>query len=172
MMRMETIFEFLPIDAFGFFMSSNISVPPICSGTHQLVRSKQNILPVIALNHLQLHLNCLQPVISIHWFNRVRECWGLSPLEFPKFVTLLRLWCWLVSLSLLHVGHSLLHGLQHLSLHYQNLLKCWWWRRVGIVVVVVLVGTTVASVGHLMIVKSCEIEVKDSQLYASRYTDD
>jgi hypothetical protein len=44
------------------------------------------------------------------------------------------------------------------------LLKCWWWRWVGIVVVVVvviLVGTTVASVGHLMIVKSCEIEVKD-----------
>jgi hypothetical protein len=40
------------------------------------------------------------------------------------------------------------------------LLKCWWWRQVGIVVVV-LVGTTIASVGHLMIVKSCEIEVKD-----------
>jgi hypothetical protein len=63
-------------------------------------------------------------------------------------------------LSSLHVGHSLLHGLQHLSLHYQNLLKCWWWRQVGIVVVV-LVGTTIASVGHLMIVKSCELEVKD-----------
>jgi hypothetical protein len=80
-------------------------------------------------------------------------------------------------LSLLHVGHSLLHGLQHLSLHYQNLLKCCWWRRVGIVdVVVVLVGTTVASVGHLMIVKRFEIErdidIRDSQLYASRYTDD
>jgi hypothetical protein len=57
------------------------------------------------------------------------------------------------------------------------LLKCWWWRRVvGIVVVVVLVGTAVASVGHLMIVKRFEIELKieiqDSQLYASRYTDD
>jgi hypothetical protein len=75
-------------------------------------------------------------------------------------------------LSLLHVGHSLLHGLQHLSLHYQNLLKCWWWRRV----VVVLVGTTVASVGHLMIAKRFEteidIEIRDFQLYASRYTDD
>jgi hypothetical protein len=82
-------------------------------------------------------------------------------------------------LSLLHVGHSLLHGLQHLSLHYQNFLKCWWWRRVGVVVVVVvvvLVGTTVASVGHPMIVKRFEteidIEIRDSQLYASRYTDD
>jgi hypothetical protein len=60
-------------------------------------------------------------------------------------------------------------------LHYENLLKCWWWRWVG-VVVVVLVGTTVVSVGHLMIVKRFEteidIEVRDSQLYASRYTDD
>jgi hypothetical protein len=63
-------------------------------------------------------------------------------------------------LSLLHVSRSLLRGLQHMSLHYQNLLKCWWWRRVGIVVVV-LVGTTVVSVGHLMIVNSCDIEVKD-----------
>jgi hypothetical protein len=77
-------------------------------------------------------------------------------------------------LSLLHVGHSLLHGLQHLSLHYQNLLQCWWWRRVG--VVVVLVGTMVVSVGHLMIVKRFETEIdiaiRDSQLYASRYTND
>jgi hypothetical protein len=80
-----------------------------------------------------------------------------------------------VPLSLLHVGHSLLHGLQHLSLHYQNLLKCWGWRRIGIVaIVVVLVGTTVVSVPHLMIVKrfETEIEIKDSQLYASRYKND
>jgi hypothetical protein len=57
------------------------------------------------------------------------------------------------------------------------LLQCWWWRWVvGIVVVVVLVGTTVVSVGHLMIVKRFEIELKieiqDFQLYASRYNDD
>jgi hypothetical protein len=80
-------------------------------------------------------------------------------------------------LSLLHVGHSLLHGLQHLSLHYQHLLMCWWWRWVvGIVVVVLVVVTTVVSVGSLIIVKRFEIELKieihDSQLYASRYTDD
>jgi hypothetical protein len=59
------------------------------------------------------------------------------------------------------LGHILLHGLQHLSLHYQNLLKCWWWRRVGIVVVVVLIGITVANVCHLMIMKRFEIEEKD-----------
>jgi hypothetical protein len=178
MMRTKTILEFLPIDAFEFFMSFNISIPPICSGTHQLVQSKQNLLPVITLNHLQLLLNYLQPVISIHWFDGVRECWRLGPLKLSKLVTRLGLWRWMMSLSLVHVGHSLLHGLQHLSLHYQNLLKCWWWRRVGIAVVVVLIviGTTVASVGHLMIVKRFEIELKieiqDSQLYASRYTDD
>jgi hypothetical protein len=46
------------------------------------------------------------------------------------------------------------------------LLKCWWWRQVIVVVVLVLVlvGTTVASVGHLMIVKRFEIEVKDRDM--------
>jgi hypothetical protein len=97
----------------------------------------------------------------------------LGLLKFSKFVMLLRLWCWLLSLSLLHVGHSLLHGLQHLGLHDQHLLKHWW-RWVGIVVVVVLIDATVAIVGNLMIVKIFEIErdIKDSKLYASRYNDD
>jgi ABC-type cobalamin transport system permease subunit len=56
------------------------------------------------------------------------------------------------------------------------LLKCWWWRRVDVVAIVVLVGTTVASVGHVMIVKrfgtQIDIEIRDSELYASRYIDD
>jgi hypothetical protein len=47
---------------------------------------------------------------------------------------------------------------------------------VDVVVIVVLVGTTIASVGHLVIEKSFETEIdmaiRDSQLYASRYTDD
>jgi hypothetical protein len=53
------------------------------------------------------------------------------------------------------------------------LLQCWWWRWVGIVAVVLMSGTIV-SVGHMMIVKrfETEIEIKDSQLYASRYNDD
>jgi hypothetical protein len=90
---------------------------------------------------------------------------------------LLRLWSWLLSLRLLHVRHSLLHCLQYLSLHEQHLLQCWWWGQVGIVVVV-LIGDIVASVGHLMIMKrfetevEIEIEIKDSQLYASRYNED
>jgi hypothetical protein len=55
------------------------------------------------------------------------------------------------------------------------LLKCCWWRWFG-VVVVVLVGTMVASVGHLVIEKRFETEIdmviRDSQLFASRYNDD
>jgi H+/Cl- antiporter ClcA len=73
----------------------------------------------------------------------------------------------LLTLSLLHVCHSLLHSLQHLSLHNQYLLHCWWWRPVGVVVIViviVLIGTTVVSVGHLMIVKRFEIEEKDRDM--------
>jgi hypothetical protein len=130
---------------------------------------------VVALDHLQLLLNGLQPIIGIHWLDGVSEYWWFGHLKLSKLVTRLGLWRWLIPLRLLHVGHNLLHGLQHLSMHYQNLLKCYWRRRVGIVVVV-LIGTTVASVGHLMIVKKFEIEIdieiRDSQLYASRYTDD
>ena len=62
--------------------------------------------------------------------------------------------------------------LQHLSLNNQYLLQCWWWRRVDVVVFAVLISDTVVSVGHLMIVKRFDIEIQDSQLYASRYNDD
>jgi hypothetical protein len=103
----------------------------------------------------------LQPIVGNHWLDRVREGWRFGPVKPSKFVTLLELWHLLLTLHLLHVRHSLLHSLQHLSLHIQYLLQCWWWRWVGIIVVVVLIGTTVASVGHLMIVKRFEIEEKD-----------
>jgi hypothetical protein len=73
---------------------------------------------------------------------KVRECQRFDPLKLSKFVT------WL-----LHVCHSLLHSLQHLSLHNQYLLQCWWWRWVD----VVLISDTVVSVDHLMIMKRFEI---------------
>jgi hypothetical protein len=103
-------------------------------------------------------------------------CW-FGPLKLSKLVTGLGLWRRLMPLSLLNVGHSLLHGLQHLSLYYQNLLKCWGWRRiVGSTIDIALIGVvvTVASVNHLVIGKryETEIEIKDSQLYASRHNDD
>jgi hypothetical protein len=174
MMASETILEFLQVDSFWFLVGFNMCIPLVCSRSDQLMRSKQNLLTVVALDHLQLLLNGLQPIVGIHWLNRVRECRRFDSLKLSRFVTGLGLWRWLMPLSLLHVGHNLLHDLQHLSLHYQNLLKCWWWRQVG--VVVVLVGTTIVSVGHLMIVKRFEtkidIAIRDSQLYASRYIDD
>jgi hypothetical protein len=46
------------------------------------------------------------------------------------------------------------------ELALSTLLKCWWWRWVVGVVIVVLIGTMVASVGHLIIVKRFEIELK------------
>jgi hypothetical protein len=44
----------------------------------------------------------------------------------------------------------------------------------GVVVVIVLLSGMIASVGHLVVVKKfeTEIEIKGSQLYASRYNDD
>jgi hypothetical protein len=59
-----------------------------------------------------------------------------------------------VTLSLRLVGHRLLHGLQHLSLHYHDFLQSWrWWRVGSIILIVVGVGIAVPiavpSVGHL-----------------------
>jgi hypothetical protein len=59
-------------------------------------------------------------------------------------------------LSSLHVDQGLLHGLKHLCLHNQHLLKSrrrWWWR-VDILVVLpivvpVAVVVAVSCVGHL-----------------------
>jgi hypothetical protein len=52
MMRSETVLEFLPVDAFRFFMSFNVSISPIYNRTFQLVRSKHNLLAVVALDNL------------------------------------------------------------------------------------------------------------------------
>jgi hypothetical protein len=163
MMRSKTILEFLPVDAFRFFMSFNVSVSPICSGAHELMRGKKHFLSIVTLNNLQFLLNGLQPISSVHGLDRVRECWRIGPLEFSKFVTLLGLRCWLMPLSLLHVDHSLLHGLQHLGLHYQNLLKCWGWRRIVGSIIVFICGTVV-SVSHLMIRKRFETEIDKEKI--------
>jgi hypothetical protein len=105
----------------------------------------------------------------------MREGCSLGSLKLSKLITLLRLWCRLLTLNLLHVGHRLLHGLQHLSLHHQDLLKCWWWRWVvGSIIGIVLIGVAVVSVCHMVIMKRFEtkMEIKNSQLYALRYNDD
>jgi hypothetical protein len=56
-----------------------------------------------------------------------------------------------LELSILYVGHGLLHDLKHLSLHHQNLLHGRW--RVGSVVVLSIivldVSVTIPCVDHL-----------------------
>jgi hypothetical protein len=49
-----------------------------------------------------------------------------------------------LGLSILHVGHGLLHGLKHLILHHQNLLQGRWW--VGSIVVfsIIVLGIGIA----------------------------
>jgi hypothetical protein len=122
---------------------------------------KQNLLSFVALNNLQLLFYCLQPIIVIHGLDEVRECQKFGLLKLSKFVMWLLLWCWMILWYLLHVCHSLLYSLQHLSFHNQYLLQCWWWRQVGVVIVIVLISNTIASVGHLMIMKRFEKEIKD-----------
>jgi hypothetical protein len=46
----------------------------------------------------------------------------LGVTELIQLITRLRLRCWMVALGRLHVNHRLLHGLQHLRLHYEHLL--------------------------------------------------
>jgi hypothetical protein len=52
MMNPEAVPELLPVDALWLLVGFDISIPPICSGTFQLVRSKHNLLAVVALDNL------------------------------------------------------------------------------------------------------------------------
>jgi hypothetical protein len=87
-MRSKSHLELIPIDAFGFYMSFNIRIPPISYGAYKLVRSQQDLLPVVALHNLKLLLYSLEPIISIHGFHGVQKGWWLGPLEFSKLVSL------------------------------------------------------------------------------------
>jgi hypothetical protein len=108
---------------------------------------------VVALHHLQLLLNRLEPIISIHWLNCMEKCWPFSVLKISQPISQ-RQWC----LGLcMQVDHGLLHGMKHVCLHSQHLLKSKrrGWRRVGILVVVLSIvfsiigGNMVPCVGHL-----------------------
>jgi hypothetical protein len=68
---------------------------------------------VVALHHLQLLLNRLEPVISIHWLQSMRKGWRLGALKISKPIPQRRQ---RLGLSML-VDHGLLHGLKHLCLH-------------------------------------------------------
>jgi hypothetical protein len=73
----------------------------------------------------------------------MRESMRLGALKVSKSISWR--WWWCLGLSILHVDHSLLHSLKHLSLHHQNLLYGQW--QVGSVVVlsIVVLGIVVIS---------------------------
>jgi hypothetical protein len=100
-MRLKSHLELILVDAFGFFMSFYICIPPIIWMAYQLVCSQQDLLSVVALHNLKLLLYHLEPFIGIHGFHRVGKGRRLGPLEISKLVSLLWLHCLLV---LLHVS--------------------------------------------------------------------
>jgi hypothetical protein len=107
---------------------------------------------VVALNHLQLLLGGLEPIISIQRLHGLRKGGWLSALKISKPIP--RRWWWRLRLSSLHVDHALLHSLKHLCLHHQHLLKSrrWGWQQVDILVVLPIVVSVVVvavpRVGH------------------------
>jgi hypothetical protein len=109
---------------------------------------------IVALHHLQLLLNRLEPMISIHQLHSMRKGRWLSVLKISKPIPRQR-WRRL-RLDSLHVDHGLLHSLKHLCLHSQHLLKSRWrgWRQVDNLVVLPIVVLNVVvvavpCVGHL-----------------------
>jgi hypothetical protein len=145
--------ELCLVDALRFLMGLNVSIPPVGCRTRKLLTGKQHLLTVVALHHLQLLLNRLEPIISIHRLHSIRKDWRLSALKISQPIPR---WWWCLGLCM-QVDHGLLHGLKHLRLHSQHMLKSEWrgWLWVGILVVVLLVvfsivgSNMVPCVGHL-----------------------
>jgi hypothetical protein len=104
---------------------------------------------IIALHHLQLLLNRLGPIISIHWLHNMGEGWRLGALKISQPIPR---WQWPLG-SCMQVDH----GLKHLRLYSQHLLKSRrrGWRQFGVLVVVLSIVFSVIDrdmvpcVGHL-----------------------
>jgi hypothetical protein len=108
---------------------------------------------VVALHHLELLLNRLEPIISIHQLHSIRKDWWLSALKISQPIP--QRW-WRLGLCM-QVDHGLLRGLKNPCLHTKHLLKSkrrgWW--QVGVLNVVLPIvlsivgGDMVPCVGHL-----------------------
>jgi hypothetical protein len=118
MLCMESSPKFWPVDAFRLLAGFHISIPPVGCMARELVGAAlelRGLLTVVALNHLQLLLHLLEPIVSIHWLHGLRKGRRLSALKLSKPIPRWReqhlRW---ISL---HVDQGLLHGLKHLCLH-------------------------------------------------------
>jgi hypothetical protein len=111
---------------------------------------------IIALYHLQLLLNRLEPIISIYRLHNIRKGWWLSALKISQPIPQ---WWWRLGLCM-QVDQGVLHGLKHLCLYSQHLLKSKrrGWRWVGFLVIalpivfIIVGGDTISCVDHLMYV--------------------
>jgi hypothetical protein len=103
-------------------MGFHISIPPVGCRSRTLVRVLQHPLMIVALHQLQFHFYRLEPIISIHQLHNMREGQWLSALKISKLIP--RRWWWCLRLSM-NIDHGLLHGLEHLGLHSQHLLRSW-----------------------------------------------
>jgi hypothetical protein len=74
---------------YWFLVVFDIHVAPIYRESNQLMCYKQNPFSVGALNNLQFLLDGLQPIIGVHWLDRVRNHRRLGPLEFTKLAACL-----------------------------------------------------------------------------------
>jgi hypothetical protein len=108
---------------------------------------------IVVLYHLQLLLNRFEPIISIYRVHSIRNGWRLSALKISDPIP--RQW-WRLGLCM-QVDQGLLHGLKHLCLHSQHVLKSKrrGWRQIGFLVIAFpivfsIVGDdTVTRVDHL-----------------------
>jgi hypothetical protein len=80
MMFTDSSSEFCPVDALGFLMGFHVSISPVGCRTRKLVKGQQHLLMIVALHHLQLLLNKLELVISIHRLQSMRKGRWLSEL--------------------------------------------------------------------------------------------
>jgi hypothetical protein len=151
----ESHSKFWPVDAFELLMGIHvISILPVDCRTRELVRGQPHLVTVVALHHLQLLLNELEPIVSIHQLHDMRKGRWLSALKISKPIPWWQ-W-WRLRLSCHHVDHGLRHSLKHLCLHNQHLLKSrrrgWRWVDILVVlsvVVPIVVVVAVPCVGHL-----------------------
>jgi hypothetical protein len=107
----------------------------------------------VTLYHLQLLLNRVELIISIHQLHSIRKGWWHIARKISQPISRQR---WHLGLCM-QVDQGLLHDLMHLYLHSQHLLKSKrrGWRRGGSLVVALPVvfsivgGDTVPYVDHL-----------------------
>jgi hypothetical protein len=141
-------------------MSPTVSCCPI-----KLVRSKKDLLVILALGDHEFLLDPLKPILCVHGVFGLREGGGASSQELCQ-MGLVRWWRWGYLLLVgLHAVEGLQHGLHQLSLGGEQLLQ------VSVVVVVVAglaVALAIPCVHHLMVWEKGKNEIPRNPTICTR----